>query len=172
MRGEGYLYHITNADDAARIIATNSMKPLTSHPSDRLGMAGSKNASATGYISGVSLTRDVNFSKTWVSGKGVVFVLDASRIRHNIKLRPIDYYASRSREQAVSAKRSGYGAVRSEAEEFAIGGIPNIDRYIVEVRIPKSLYDECVYDNEDYDDPEQDSRYWFLTNFPKLKIVD
>lgn len=163
-RGEPYLYHITNADDAARIIYSDMLKPLTDHRVDQLGMTGSKYATPSGYVKGVSLTRNIGFAKTWLSGEGVIFVLDASRLRHNVRLRPVDYYAG-------SKKIIGHGSLRSEAEEFAIGAIKNLDRYVVEIRIKKKLYDECVYDNEDYDDPEQDSRYWFLTNSPKLKIV-
>lgn len=161
-RGEAYLYHITNADDAARIIYSNEMKPLTDHTIN--DMTGSKKASEWGTVKGVSLTRDAAFSKVWRSGQGVVFVLDAQRLRHNVQLRPIDYYSN-------SPRRSGYGSVRSEAEEFAIGGIKNLDRYVVEIRISQQLYDECVADNEEYLNPEEDSRYWYLTSSPKLKII-
>jgi hypothetical protein len=170
-RGEAHLYHITNAEDAARIIFSNEMKPLTSHHSERLGLAGSKLDGGKGYITGVSLTRDIGFAKTWRSGEGAIFVLDAVRLRQNVRLRPIDYYAVGSRDKAATAKRSGHGSVRSEAEEFAIGGIKNLDRYVVEIRIQRREYEECIADNEDYEDQPGDSRYWYLTSSPKLKIV-
>lgn len=114
-------------------------------------------------MNGVSLTRNIGFSKVWLDGKGVIFVLDATRLRQSVQLRPTDYYAT-------AGKRDGYGSARSESEEFAIGGIKNLDRYLVEVRIPKAVYDECVYDNEDYPDP-LDSRYWYLTSCDVLKII-
>jgi hypothetical protein len=166
-RGEGYLYHITNADDAARILYTNTIKPMTNHPAERLGMVGSKRVNEYGVVLGASLTRDSNFSKIWRSGQGVVFVINPVRLRQSIKLRPIDYYHGNRGKEG----KSGYGAPRSESEEFAIGGIPNLDRYLDEVRMSQKLFDECEEDNADYDNPQEDGRYWYLTTCPKLKII-
>jgi hypothetical protein len=162
-RGEAYLYHITHADVASKIIYDDQIKALTDHRVELLGMKGSRKATEYGTIAGVSLTRNPLFQKVWCSGEGVMFCLDANRLRQSIELRPIDYYSG--------GKHTGYGSVRSEAEEFAIGPIKPLHRFLAEVRITRALYDECVADNEQWVDPEENSFFWHLTSCPKLKII-
>ncbi len=160
---EAYLYHITTAENVDRILAANELKALTDHRAERLGMTGSRKVNQYGYVTGVSLTRNPAFSKIWRSGQGVVLVLDPVRLRNRTELRPTDYYAG-------SDKNTGYGSPRSEAEEFAIGGIRDLDRSLVEIRINRELYQQCCDENENYPDIEY-KPYWHLTSSPKLKII-
>jgi hypothetical protein len=100
-----------------------------------------------------------------LSGDGVVFVLDSEALKRRYKIVPVDYYAGSTRPHG------SYGSARSEAEEFVIGGIKEVDRYIVEIRIPKGIYEWMLRENDDYYNPEEDSPYWPVTSYTKLKII-
>ncbi len=161
---DAYLYHVTFADDAARIIAQDKMIPFTAHSTNLLGLAGSTSKNVNirpSWTNGVSLTRDQKFN---YRDNGVVFVLDWTLLKQNFKIIPYDHFASRKRGHR-------YSNARQEAEEFVIGTIEPLSRYLVEIRISKELYDECVEDDEQWTNPEEDSRYWVLTHHPLLKIM-
>jgi hypothetical protein len=147
--GPAVLYHATDADAAARIIYTDTLLAKTTHRGSRLGFP---NASD---VDGVSLTRSYSFAKQF-RDTTVIFVLDERKLRQRHRVKPIAYYNN-----------------RKEAEEFVLGPIHPLSHYLVEILIPRSLYDVCIDDNEDYVDPHSvgDTRYAALTDHPLLRII-
>lgn len=156
-RGEAYLYHTTPADYAAKIIYTNTIIGHTSHFGPKFGK--------TGDVHGVSLSRNWNFVRNFRGGQGVIFVLDWQKLKQSYSIKPIDYFSTKFRNSQRLDRQ------RTECEEFVFGSITNLDRYLIEIRIPKIIYEECLEDNEHWVDPEENSRYWVLTSHPKLKII-
>ena len=156
-----YLYHGTSPDNAAHIIISNKLVAYTGHQNHTIQTTEKHRDKYNVY--GVSLTRNAIFAREWTSDGGVVFVLDQEKLRHRHLIQPFLYY--RADDTRVDGRR--------EAEEFVVGlkGITPLDQYLVEIRIPRKVYDACCEENAEYDNPEEDSRYWALTSHPLLKII-
>lgn len=151
-----YLYHSTSAWTAEDILTANALEPKTDHLARKHLALRSKDVNKFDKAFGVSLTRSYRFAKNWRGGE-VVFVLDATKIRHNHRLIPVDYYGR-----------------RQEDEEFAIGGIKNLEDYIVSIEIKEPVYEREKYDIEPGDPqkyPKEPLNCPTLLSHPKLKIT-
>jgi hypothetical protein len=159
VEGSSYplLYHKTNADEAARIIFSGKLAAFSSHRSGDLGF---KDHSEE-FLYGVCLTRSLTFAKQW-RDKGVIFVLDERKLRQRFRIKPHDY------------NRGGFKNTRAEAEEFVLTntGIP-LAPNLIEILVPRDLYQLCVGDNADYEDPHsvEDTRYAALTDHPLIRLI-
>ena len=162
----GLLYHGTGPDIAARILHTNVLLGRTDanailyHTVDdgntvstRAGDPGFRRREVNKFdrVAGVSLTRDPNFARRWTSGQGVVLVFDSARLRQNHRLVPYNYYGG-----------------RQESEEFLVGDLKNLSRYLVAIDIAKATYDELVEEDEVYE--PGDGQYHALLVHPLLRV--
>lgn len=131
------LYHGTAFYNARRILANNTFEAKTMQDHSR----------TTKEIYGVSLTRDPRFAKTFGP---VVFVLDQTKLRHNYKIMPVDYWGH-SNEISMGPQSQKKKGKYAEAEEFVVGPVTNADRYIMAINIDsKSLksYQEAVINTD------------------------
>jgi hypothetical protein len=161
--GGAVVYHGTDPDNAEGILEFNRITGHTEHNAKPLKVIkGYNRIVPVGFrqheiaqfdrVSGVSLTRDPNFARRWKSGQGVVFALDANKLRQNFRMIPYDYYGN-----------------RAEAEEFLVGHLTNVSRYLLAIEVSQKVYDEMVEDNEMYMPGE--GRYVKLVEHPLLRIV-
>jgi hypothetical protein len=166
---EHFLYHGTDINNVKEILSSNTISAITEH---------SRNGK---IINGVSLTRDKRYAWDW-SGLpfnrcGVVFVLDWKKLKHNKKITQIDYF-----QNSQYRKRNPIDKT-AEAEEFVVGPITPLDRYLVSVEIHRKTWIDFLIQTKDL---EQEGLYrdtkWavkkrkeiieLLTNHPKVKMVD
>lgn len=107
-----FLYHSTSYETALKILKNNNINGLTIHQTgvDKI-------------IRGVSLTRDLNFAKSW---DDCIFVLDKEALISKFKLLPYNAFKS--------AKK-----YRSESEEFLIGNLSNLSKYLNKIYIKSSV---------------------------------
>lgn len=150
------LYHCTAADSAGKIIYTNTILDNTDH-NVRLPYGKTR----TGFrptdinkydnVKGVSLSRNPFFARRWGSGEGVVLVLDGEKLRQNYRIVPFDYYKN-----------------RAEAEEFLVGPLKNVNRYLKSIVMSQKTFDEL----QEYDDQfiEGHKPYEDILTHPLLKI--
>ena len=122
------LYHGTGLFNAARIIEDNKIEDKTSQ-----GFGDWENP-----IQGVSLTRN----KEIAFGFGyVVFELDQSKLKHNNKIVPIDFW----HEERKRFEKP------DEQEEFCIGPIKNLSRCLKGIYINNNLlWRAKEFGNSDY----------------------
>ena len=122
---DAQLFHATrNINDAMKIIASNSIEGR------------SEQQFKEKVLKGVSLTRSKHFALKW-AGSGVVFVLDQAALSHNHKLIPIDFFSLDSdRAQNIKNGNDKYQRRKgsySEAEEFVVGSINDLNKYLISV---------------------------------------
>jgi hypothetical protein len=139
MTQDATLYHATDVLRGARILYQDEIKPQTDHFINGKTMLG------------VSLTRSFRFAVDW-RRFGIVYSLDAVKLRHRSKIIPTDYYRD-----------------RREHEEFLIGGIKPLSKFLTGILITPETEAYCKeHDNElieghkDYED---------LLRHPLLKIM-
>jgi hypothetical protein len=108
------LYHATDIYHLDNILKMNTLKDMTHH------YLHAKKTKSTEPKKGVSLTRTLEMAKKW----GNCFItLDQRKLAYNHEMRPIDYWI-------------GYGdKKRTESEEFVIGPIENLDKYIISITL-------------------------------------
>lgn len=90
---------------------------------------------------GISLSRDPNVAKKFGD---VVFELDRNKLSHNYKLIPINWgdstlsphKSASSRQRVINGKKEWF----TESEEFVIGSIRNLDKYLTCIWVPEEVY--------------------------------
>jgi hypothetical protein len=158
----GLLYHGTDADNAEEILTTDRLTASTPHNAKPLRVVKGINREVPiGFrkheierfdnVYGVSMTRDPNFARRWKSGQGIVFCLSEEKLRHNYRILPINYYGD-----------------RSESEEFVVGPIQPVSRYLVSIEVSTSVMQEMIDDNEIW--PPGEGRYSKLVEHPLLRV--
>jgi len=140
--GDNFVYHGTNATSASWIIDANAIEGRTAHDPKRLLVRDN------GYVAGVSTTRNIKFAWQW--GQEVVFVLDFNRIKQTNKVIPIDY---------MSDSKGGERR-REESEEFVVGSLKPLTRYVKAIYISRAVYEEL----------KEDEGHQSLINHPLLEI--
>jgi hypothetical protein len=158
---DAHLYHGAPLATAVQILASDTLRPHTMHNYRRLGFdfaPGRPN-----LISGVSLTRNPRFARTWAKG-GVVFVIDQQKLRQRFFIRPFDFYQPLSREGSRPV------SVRTEAEEFCITdrGITPLSRFLASIEMTSEAFEaaHAIAMTEEGARPFTD-----LIEHPLLKIV-
>lgn len=127
------LYHATGIYRACDILKSNTL------------LANTDQYFGDDKVMGVSLSRDLNFVKgpSLPNPRAkVIFVLDQEKLSHNYKIKPINYFTTHHdinlpKDEIESGIRKG---LMAEAEEFVIGDIKNLDKYIIKIIIPKTTY--------------------------------
>lgn len=120
------LYHCTASPYFVDIIKGNTLKGYTEQKINNK------------VYRGVSLTRDKHFSKKYCNGN-IVFVLNQNLLRNNHKLIPYDYFYN---SEGIPD--------RKEAEDFLVGDINNLRKYVTEILIGENglEYLKSKQDNE------------------------
>lgn len=153
------IYHSTFLKQGLNIIKTNEITAHTEHSSAEVdpslvGRSFRQKDMRDSYLQdkarGVSLSRSLYFAKKWKKN-GIIFVLDANKLSHNKRIVQIDYYSDRN---------------KGEAEEFVIGSITNLEKYLVSIMISQRTYNSLP--NLITEDPKHS--WELIYNHPKLKI--
>ena len=151
------LYHCTPA--AEEILRSNEILAKTPH-SVRLPYGrtrpGFRPAETDKFnnVYGVSLTRNPFFARRWGSGEGIVLVLDAAKLNRDYRLVAIDHYNGITQ--------------RSESEEFLVGPLKNVKKYLVSIQMSQQTYDEMNEYNDQF--IEGHKPYELVLNSPLLRI--
>jgi hypothetical protein len=74
-------------------------------------------------VAGVSLTRNFKFAKSWGD---IIFEVDQKRLTQRYKIIPFNYFVDQSSKPAN---------FRKEAEEFVIGNIFPLNKYLIKIHI-------------------------------------
>ena len=159
---QAVLYHGTGPDEAEKILhddiinasTTHYMTPLmvTKGVNKRINIgARKKELNQFDNASGVSLTRDPRFARIWTSGEGVVFFLDAEKLKRKFRIIPFDYFRN-----------------RKESEEFVIGPIAPVSSYIVAIEMSEDTARGLEDDNSLYE--EGSGPYSRLLSHPLLRV--
>ncbi len=95
---------------------------------------------------GVSLTRDKNFRYA----REFTLILDKDKLKQNYKIIPFDFWNANKPSQFIKGKGNPERHVQGiELEEFVIGDIKNLNKYLIGVRINyDDTYQEIVNDKE------------------------
>ena len=145
------LSHGTGPDEAVQIIFQNVLLGHTAHMAQAHVKARAKHIDKFDDIYGVSLTRDVNFARKWTSGEGVVLQFDGNLLKRDFRIIPFDFYQN-----------------RRESEEFLIGNLKPVNRYLVGIAISEETARTCEERDEDYD--EDYRMYTQLLTHPLLRV--
>lgn len=125
-----------------------------------------------GDINGVSLTRSF---KTAMDFGAVIFELDQSVLVNNHKIVPIQYFGiggttmAGARSTAYQAGKGKSGA-STEAEEFVIGSIKNLNKYIKTIWVPDGAAVGGQWRTWDDVEVPLSSDYDELRKHPKAKL--
>lgn len=158
----GLLYHGTDPDNAEGILLANRINAHTGHNASPMQVVkGYNRIVPVGFrqreieqfdkVYGVSLTRDPQFARRWKSGMGIVFAFDANKLRQNFRIVPYNYYGN-----------------RVESEEFLVGSLTNVSKYLVSIEVSQQVMYEMLEDNEMYEPGE--GRYSKLVEHPLLRV--
>lgn len=149
------LYHATSYENANIIIDEDEIKAYTAHEKCRIGFT--KNH-ISGIIKGVSLTR--NFKFIIFSFRTVVFEIDQRRLSHTSKIIPFSYYDSLKARDKTQSSRGNCG-FDNEFEEFCIGPIRPLTRYLTRIIVKEKFIDKLK------DDPKAVN----IINHPLLRVI-
>lgn len=149
------LYHATTLRNILNILDENRIEAKTTHTLSGVHYnyksifpirdKSNPHVAQDGKIKGVSLTRSFAFARSWSE---IILELDANKLKHNHKIINYSYYQTPNYD---------------EAEEFIIGPINNLDKYLVSIYIPDYRYKALKsYDTTGYYKP--------LLKHPLLKI--
>ena len=144
------LYHTTRIMFLANILTTNALFGNTIQDIDGK------------QVYGISLTRSLSFANNW--GKNhtdtlyATLVLDQQKLAHNHKLVPIDFYTTTAQNapytpssEKIKFKNFRRTGERAESEEFLVTRyLKNLDSYLINILIPKNVYDRLIKDREEY----------------------
>lgn len=129
------LYHGTTLDTAMQILKHDMIQGRTNHENRILGI------NKPGSTGGVSLSRSFKISE-WFGE--VIFELDQRKLTHNYRINPVQFFSSQGPMLSARTKKLGGNKVLSgrhtEAEEFVIGSIKNVSKYITKIHIPEKVY--------------------------------
>lgn len=123
------LYHGCGLGGALQIIQKNTLEDRTSH---ELPISGG----ITQSVTGTSLSRSLSVAREFGD---VVFEFDQGRLRQRFRLIPIDYWGRGSEpDLAGVGRRQGKYA---EAEEFLVGPLTNVMRYVTALYMTQKRFD-------------------------------
>ena len=128
------LYHGCGVGGAIQILKSNTIEDRTY----QFPRPGSPFKQA---VSGVSLSR----SMMTAQGFGlVVLQLDWPKLSQRFKIEPIDYWGHSDEvtRGIVTRRRENY----AEAEEFVLGPITNLGRYLLAIHIDRKKFHQIAYD--------------------------
>lgn len=131
-----YLYHATNLLLAVEIIKSNRLK---AGGWESRGSHDPKDYNNRHKF--VSLTRDLNFAKSWRTGD-VVFVIDQNKLRNSYKVTPFDYF-DYSIKGGIGFE-SDTKNLRSEAEEYVTKDIYPLDKYLVKILVKRGAEQRLI----------------------------
>jgi hypothetical protein len=164
--GPNALYHGTHVNYVDSIIETDTVLAKTTHDAERLTAVNGFNRLIPHgfrkkeldkqkhkmYVKGVSLTRDIRFARKWsVAGWNVVLCFDRDRLLHNYRIIQYDYFRDRIGQ--------------AESEEFVIGPIENMSRYLTGIEISQNVFNEVLKKNK------TQGSFGNLLHHPLLRIV-
>ena len=137
-KGKNILYHSTSIDRILKIITNNEIEPKTTQKI----LTKFTNDSKT--YNGVSLTRNVN-----LKFGDVQLILDGNAIKRDFgkKLIPYDYFSQFGSKTKADSNRNHY----NESEEFLIGALKPISKYIKGIRF---MFPEEEIEEFKTDEPE------------------
>jgi hypothetical protein len=129
------LYHGTSTDTAISILQADSISAMTQHDALAVGRSAP--------VFGVSLTRDI---RTALDIGQVCFEVSQTKLTQNRKLIPIDFtpfnpshtwsvHNPRSSALTKRAQGSNPHGDRFEHEEFCVGAIAPLNRYLVAIHV-------------------------------------
>ena len=125
------LYHGCSFFAATSIIQHDEIWAGTQHSSDKLYMDGEDEE-----IFGVSLSRSKSLSANFGP---VVFEIDQRRLAQTRKIVPLDYWsASNPRKPSLRGHNPHPGGDRYEFEEFCLGHIQPLSRYLLAIHMTPS----------------------------------
>ena len=127
--GSAPLYHATNLESVTSILSKNQLAADTTHAMMYINPVLRGKPEGNKKLAGVSLTRSKAFAEDWAD---VILVLDQEKIRHNKKLIPINYFNDEP-DGSYSAQD------REEFEEFVVGAIAPLDKFISGIYFPARL---------------------------------
>jgi hypothetical protein len=153
------LYHATYTEAAAKILKDGVLMGVTKH----------KLPNAT--VAGVSLSRDLKTATNLAyhefnHNTVVVFELDQRKLAQRHKIKPLNFYMTNFWKQEERAGQPAryqnsnffFGKRNNEYEEFVLGDIKNVDKYIKKIHSTSNLTTERI------------EKYPNLHNHPKLFI--
>lgn len=127
------LFHGTSAYNAVEIISQNGIAAKTQQLPD----GGGRRPFPKEAVSGVSLSRSIQSAAVFAFS-GVIFELDQSKLVRAHRLEPMDYWGFTPDRYRTQGRRQGEFA---EAEEFVVGPIPRLDRYLIAIHILKPTWE-------------------------------
>jgi len=116
------LYHATTLNRAFSILQNDTLEGRTKQKTEH------------GILVGTSLSREKSFAVNW---NGVVFELNWDLLKQNHKIIPVDFL---DKSKHFNIKR------RYASEEFIMGDIKNIKRYIVNIIFNLDRHDDDFED--------------------------
>src|ERR1039458_3304032 len=122
------LYHATNIDSIQQILSGNQLSACTLHTQNIVYPSVRNKRIGKSKLMGVSLTRDKAYADQWAD---TILVLDQEKLRHNYKISPVNYYKGDDQEYSHPD--------REEHEEFVVGGIKNLNNYLLGIYFPARL---------------------------------
>lgn len=169
---DDYLYHATYVENADKIIRSNKIEARTFHTENkhlRFNLIGIKPADIKPpgtmsfipnreSIQGVSLTRSLPLARSWIP-YGIVLVFDRKMLMTKFRLVTLTYYEHRN--------RATFGESLSEAEEFLLGDLTNIERYLRAIYISQKTANAVKNKIEPFEDAESTTN---IMNHPLLTI--
>lgn len=118
-------YHATSLESISNILSSNALRSDTEHLKTDLYPELKRNEPLNQQtISGVSLTRDKLFAEAW---SDVILVIDLGKLKQTYKIKQVAFYGDDVNNN------------REESEEFVIGSIKNLYKYLVGIYFPKRL---------------------------------
>lgn len=133
------LYHAATLMNAGNIILSNTLMPNTNQ--NITGLPGSKQNKNTKAVAGVSLTRSLQFAKTFDNisdDHRIIFVLDQEKLNQKYKIRPVDFFTTNPAADDMRPYALRRKGPYAESEEFVIGPINGLDKYITKIIITKA----------------------------------
>ena len=139
------LYHGAGLASAISILKENEIWASTQQHKTAMAALGVNHmADKTDTEFGVSLSRDIRISRNFGE---VVFELDQRKLAQRYKIIPFDYWtASNPKGQSVRAKGPNAPGDRYEAEEFLIGSITPLNRYLIAIHLTQKVFDKYERD--------------------------
>jgi len=125
------LYHGT--DNTIKVLDSNTLKGNNSHSYKTLMI------DKPGYATGVSLTRNLKVAsqfQKWADHTNyAILELDQRKLAQSHKIIPVNFWNGVNKKEPSRAKSLPKQEVGSEYEEFVLGDIKNLDKYIKRIFI-------------------------------------
>lgn len=146
---DAYLYHATRRNKLLEILKTNAIHDLSWHPRETLYPDEVNTERGVKEVYGVSLSRDYKFVNEFQNTKrsGIILVLNQRKLAQRHEIIPIDFFSGEGKKHLH----------RREAEEFVVGKIRNLKKYLEGIHIWMPA--------EDWHDP----KYIYINYLNKIK---